>query len=176
MSLIIDKHLSIGAFEPEDVAAFAEYANDIDVYINSLRIPHPYTKADAEIWVFTNIDRQRRKEPAENFTIRYDGVLIGGIGYMACGAFQEHSVEIGYWLAKPYRGQGMMGKVIRAFCKYLFADHPYTKIIAFVFAENKISQLLLEKNGFEREGYLKNHYQKGDKLIDAVVFGQIKPL
>lgn len=175
MNLKVDEHLSIGYFLPEDVEAFAKYANDITLYHNTLRVPYPYTRKDAEEWVGANIEKQMGDEPLENFTIRFDNSLIGGIGHMPCGPYRDHTVEIGYWLAGLYRGKGLMKKAVAGYCQRLFENPGITKIIAHVFVENIASRKLLENNGFMLEGILKDHYKKGERMIDCALYGLYKP-
>ena len=56
-------------------------------------------------------------------------------------------------------------------CPYLFENFTITKICAEVFAENQASAHILEKNGFEKEGYLKKHVYKNGKYYDLILYG-----
>jgi ribosomal-protein-alanine N-acetyltransferase len=81
---------------------------------------------------------------------------------------------LGYWLAKPYWGRGIMTAVIRNACQYAFNEWNLMKITAHVFSFNAASARVLEKCGFEQEGYLKKHHLKDGQLIDARLFGLLK--
>jgi ribosomal-protein-alanine N-acetyltransferase len=174
MNLKIDAHLSLGYFLPEDVVPMSDYMNDIEIYNNTLRVPHPYTLQHAKDWVAENIDRQQQNEPIENYTIRYDGHIIGGIGYMPCHGFMAHTAEIGYWMAKPYRNKGLMTKVVGFFCDLIFENQSFTKLTAHTYISNAASSVVLEKNGFKQEGTLLKHYLKGENYIDCKLYALLK--
>jgi len=175
MNLRIDDHLSLGYFLPGDVADIANYLNDIDIYNNTLRIPHPYTLKHAEEWVAENIEKQQGNEPIENFTLRYDNKIIGGIGYMPCSGNRAHTAEIGYWIAKPYRNKGLMTKAVGFFCDMVFANHAFIKLTAYTYTSNAASSVVLEKNGFKQEGTIEKHYQKNGNWIDCKLYALIRP-
>ena len=69
----------------------------------------------------------------------------------ACG-FDDlvlgHSAEIGYWLARPYRGQGIMTAVVRAACHFAQTKWELARICAYVFDSNLASARVLEKGRF----------------------------
>lgn len=48
------------------------------------------------------------------------------------------------------------------------------KITAHVFSFNDASARVLEKCGFEQEGYLTKHFVKHGRLIDAQAFGLVR--
>jgi len=174
MNLKIDHHLSLGYFLPKDVIPLAEYLNDLDIYNSTLRIPHPYTLKDAEEHVALNLEKQLHDSIIENYTIRLDDEIVGGIGFMPGSGFQSHIAEIGYWLAKPFRNKGIMTKTIGFFCNMIFENHSFAKLTAGIFPENIASKHVLEKNGFIEEGFLKKYYKKGDKYIDCRVYALMK--
>ena len=48
------------------------------------------------------------------------------------------------------------------------------KITAHVFSFNDASARVLEKCGFELEGYLKKHFLKDEEFIDAKAYGLVR--
>jgi [ribosomal protein S5]-alanine N-acetyltransferase len=174
MNLKIDESLSLGYFIPSDIIPVAEFLNDIEVYNNTLQIPHPYTLKEAEAWVGSNMDKQVNDPVIENYSIRFNGSLIGGIGFMPCTGAESHAAEIGYWLAASFRGRGIMTKTVGFFCKMLFDNFKYEKLIAHSFSDNIASQIVLTKNGFVLEGYLRHHFKKEDQFIDCFRYGILK--
>jgi hypothetical protein len=40
-------------------------------------------------------------------------------------------------------------------------------------ADNPASHAVLERNGFEREGLMRGYGRRGDRRVDAVVFGRL---
>ena len=83
-------------------------------------------------------------------------------------------MEIGYWLAKPFWGRGIMTAVVRTLCDYAFAEFGLVKISAHVFANNPASARVLEKCGFVREGLLRRHYHKDGQYFDGLALGLLK--
>jgi RimJ/RimL family protein N-acetyltransferase len=158
-----------------DVDALVEYLNDRDIYDRTLRIPFPYTAADAEEWFRISDEMARIAGLEVNWAIRdTTGKLIGGIGLEGVIAGKSHRAEIGYWLAAPFRGRGIMTAVVWAVCLHGIDILALSKITALVFPGNVASARVLEKCGFEYEGYLKSHHQKDGRLIDAWAYGLVK--
>ncbi len=78
------------------------------------------------------------------------GDLIGSIA----ARIEEHEVELGYVLARSFRGQGLMLEAITAIVDWVFAQPPFSRVRAICDVENKPSARLLEKAGFTREKIL----------------------
>jgi [ribosomal protein S5]-alanine N-acetyltransferase len=101
-------------------------------------------------------------------------LFIGGCGFAGLQLGKSHRAEIGYWLAKPYWGQGIMTAIVRRLCEFAFAELSLVKIEAHVFAGNAASARVLEKCGFVQEGYLRKQYVKDGKYLDAKLFALVK--
>jgi ribosomal-protein-alanine N-acetyltransferase len=84
-----------------------------------------------------------------------------------------HRAEIGYWLAKPYWGRGIMTAVVRSACEFVFAEFGLVKILAHVRADNAASAKVLEKCSFQQEGHLRMHCLKDGKYLNARLFGLV---
>ncbi len=101
--------------------------------------------------------------------------LIGGIGAFMKTGLDGHLDEIGYWLAEPFRGQGIMTEVVRRYTQWLFDSRPaLVRIEAGVFAHNPASAKVLEKAGFAREGYARQLHVKNGVYIDAVLMAKFR--
>lgn len=158
-----------------DQDSVIELLNDRDIYDRTLRIPFPYTTANAEQW-FTIVEKLTKQngQPV-NWAIRNtDQRLIGGVGLEGPGLNRSHRAEIGYWLARSFWGQGVMTAAVKAVCKHAFENLGLGKITAHVFSFNDASARVLEKCGFDQEGYLKKHFVKDGKLIDARAYGLVR--
>jgi RimJ/RimL family protein N-acetyltransferase len=107
-----------------------------------------------------------------HFAIRdVAGGLIGGCGFdeLVC----EHRAEIGYWLAKPFWGQGIMTDVVRAACRFAQEKWKLVRITAHVFDFNTASCRVLEKSGFRFEGLLRKHHRKDGKFLDSRLYALV---
>lgn len=71
--------------------------------------------------------------------------------------YSKGTCEIGYWIAKRYRGKGYGKSAMEAIIDFAFKTLKMKKIFAFADTNNKISKSLLESAGFERvDTYLKS--------------------
>ncbi len=175
MKLLITDHIHLSEFLPSDKPALVGHLQEKAIYDRTLRIPYPYTEVAADEWLALSAKTTRQQGQPVHWAIRDEAAsLIGGCGFDGFQIGQSHWAEIGYWLAKPYWGRGIMTAVIRQACRFAFGEWGLVKITAHVFAFNTASARVLEKCGFEQEGYLKKHYLKDGQLIDARLFGLLK--
>ncbi len=100
--------------------------------------------------------------------------MIGGVGLEGEGATRSHRAEIGYWLARPYWGRGIMTAVVGAVCREAFETLGLAKITAHVLPSNEASARVLVKNGFQQEGFFRRHFLKEGELIDTRAFGRLR--
>lgn len=165
----------LSAIRQSDKAAVAEYLSDRDIHLNTLTIPHPYTESDAELWIRKRLEHNQRVGHDVSFAIRNaDDKVIGAVGADNLDPGTDYKAEIGYWLAKPYWGTGIMTEAVGAFIRYAFDEFKLEKLVAHVFELNAGSARVLEKNGFQLEGRLRKHYLKNGEMVDARVYGLLK--
>ena len=100
------------------------------------------------------------------------GILVGAFGFD--NIVEGHVAEIGYWIGKAWRGQGIMTDVVRVTTRFAFDELKLERLVAFVFDDNEASGRVLEKNGFQCEGVLRKHHKKGDRLIDSRVYARLR--
>lgn len=173
--LSINSEIALTPFQPEDKTALVRYLNDPELYRNTLKVPNPYTEADAVEWLEFVRDTREKFGVETQWAIRNrTGDLIGGIGRFVHNGLEGHADEIGYWLAAPYRGQGIMSDVVDRLCDWLLEHTPLVRIEAKVFPHNPASARVLEKAGFEREGYARKLQQKNGVFLDAILLARIK--
>ena len=159
-----------------DKAAYLEHFADPEIGRMMLSVPVPYTEAEADKWIAHRLSNARGREI--QFGIRLtDGSLIGGIGLVEERSAAIYRGEIGYWLARDYRGRGLMPRAIRAFADYAFRELQLHKLTATTYPFNPSSSRALEKAGFTFEGRLREHVRSrnGAEYYDALVFGLISP-
>lgn len=175
MNIIINEKCSLTEFRSSDKPALVEHLRDKEIYDRTLRIPYPYTEKDADEWqgIVAKTTQQQRRPV--HFAIRTVGdFLIGGCGFDGFQVGKSHRAEIGYWIAKPFWGQGIMTAVVQRLCQHGFEECGLVKVTAHVFAMNPASARVLEKCGFEQEGYLKKHYLKDGQYLDARLYARFR--
>lgn len=175
MNILVNDQVHLSEFRSSDKNALVEFLNDRDIYERTLRIPFPYTDADADTWLGLVVKITKEHGRPVHWAIR--GVkecLIGGCGFDGVQLAKPHRGELGYWLARPYWGRGIMTAVVRRICQMAFEEFGLEKITAHVFPHNPASARVLEKCGFEQEGFLRRHFLKDGQFIDARLFALLK--
>lgn len=172
----IQNNIYLSEVKQNDAVFFIKYLNDIEIFNNSLTIPYPYHKQDADNFIaFCRMQEEKYENMVSAWAIRNEmGELIGGIGrFMHTGA-QGHYDEIGYWLGAPFRKQGVMSAVLCGLCNFLFKHTPLMRIEAYIFEGNIASAQTLIKAGFEQEGILRNRVLKNGVLKNAILFAKTR--
>ena len=109
-------------------------------------IPYPYTEKDAE--VFITAMRNAKKDAQYAFAITCDGKVIGSIGVFRQANVHHLTGELGYYIAEPYWGKGIMTEAVRQIRDYIFKNTDIVRIFAEPYAYNQASCRVLEKAGF----------------------------
>jgi RimJ/RimL family protein N-acetyltransferase len=175
MRIVVSHQLHLSEWRPSAKPALVEHLNDRDIYDRTLRIPFPYTDATADEWLALVAKNTVQQGRQAHWAIRTaDDALIGGCGFSGFQAGKSHLAEVGYWLAKPYWGWGIMTSVVQRLCQHAFEEFGLAKIIAHVASHNPASARVLEKCGFQQEGFLRKHFLKDGRFIDARLFGLLR--
>ena len=136
--------------------------------------PKDIKKKDEVSWIRKSIKAYKSKKPkVYNLLITLDGESIGAMGAHSID-FDNKSLEIGYWLAKEYRGKGIMTKAIRLFLKEIYKKFNPVRIVAYTFTFNPKSARVLEKNGFKYEGTRRKIKKIGKRFFDDKIYSRIK--
>jgi RimJ/RimL family protein N-acetyltransferase len=88
------------------------------------------------------------------------GAMIGWCGLIFLDGTPE--VEVGYGVARSYRGQGLMTEAARASLRYGFEKAGLERIVALAVPENSASRRIMEKLGMR---YEKNVHHNGCDLV-----------
>src|SRR5437762_1229846 len=140
MDIIVNGQVHLTEFRASDKAALIQHLNDRDIYDRTLRIPFPYTDADADEWLAIVEMITEEQGCSVHFAIRSgNGALIGGCGFDDIQVGKSHRAEIGYWLAKPDWGMGIMTAVVQRLCQHGFEEFGLVKITAHIFSHNAAS-------------------------------------
>ncbi len=173
--LQVSGDILLSAFRPEDKPDLLYWLQDETVHRLTATLPYPYTQKDADEWIELTQQLEERYPCRPNWAIRIPtGRLIGGIGRVMNKGEANHWDEIGYWLAAPYRGRGIMTEVVRAFCQHWFETSPLVRIEANVYEINPASARVLEKAGFRLEGRLLKKYLKNGVFLDSLLYARLK--
>lgn len=150
-----------------DEDSLAASANNRKVWRN-LRdpFPHPYTRAEAERW----IQASAAESPPTHLAIEVLGTVVGGIGLRPDPDSTRRTAEVGFWLGEEHWNKGIMTEALLAFTGYAFSTFGLRRLFARVFEWNPASMRVLEKAGYQPEGWLKNSVTKEGKTIDEALY------
>ena len=150
-----------------DINSLLKYANNKKISDNLTdAFPHPYTIESAKKFIeFANTNPN-----SLFFAIDFNGEAIGGIGLHQQTDIHRLNAEMGYWLAEPFWGKGIITNAIKHIIKIGFEQLEINRIFARPFGRNIASQKALEKAGFKLEARLTNTIVKNDILEDELIY------
>ena len=80
----------------------------------------------------------------------------------------QHIADIGLMVAGAYRRRGVGRTLLEAAVEWARSSG-VSKLELHVFPHNEAAIKLYESFGFEREGYRKRHYRRGQEYVDAIL-------
>ena len=141
-----------------DAPLISKYCSDYDVAKMTLSIPHPFPLVSAEVWIMK--DRAAWEHgSAYSYVIdmKNTDTLIGEAsediaGVMSVFKNKQGQPELGYWIARPFWGQGLATHTALSVMSAYEHCFGSTQIYAAIFDDNLASGHVLEKLGFTRTG------------------------
>ena len=151
----------------DDVDAVLAYGSD-EAWARYLDVPQPYTRRSAE----EDVARAILADAASPmWAIVHEGRVCGGITLIDRGAA---TAELGYSLARPLWGQGIVTEAAAAVVAYGFDTLGLVRIYASTDVRNTPSWRVMEKLGMQREGVLRRHRLIHGELVDEVFYGILR--
>ena len=141
----------------EDAPALHAAIADEGIVRNLASAPWPYRLEDAEAFLAT---RRKDSEPAMLIFRRTPGApeLVGSVGF---GRRPGGEIEFGYWIARPFWGQGYATEASRAAIEAARQSLRLKKLSAGHFLDNPASGRVLEKIGFRPLGIVAPRFSAG---------------
>lgn len=181
--------IKLRAIEADDLQDIADLANNWAIAQHtSDRFPHPYTLDDART-LFDVVRAASAAGEPPTFAIDLHGRVIGMVGVFnppGQDTTKRGTLVVGYWLGEPHWGHGYASSALSQLLLALLADPAYASIRrleAHVHAGNRGSRRVLEKNGFQLEGTLREASTKragpaaapGEVVIhDLCIYGLLR--
>lgn len=154
-------------WEPGDIENLVRYANNFNIAKNLTdKFPHPYTRDDAKSFLAMTSEF----DPPRIFAIVVEEGAVGSIGVFPQSDVHRYNAEMGYWLAEPYWGRGIITRAIARMVDYGFKTWEINRIFARPYGTNLASQRVLEKNGFKREALFEKALVKNGVLLDELIY------
>ena len=143
------KRLILRRWEDSDAENLYEYAKDPDVGPIAGWPPHQSIDESRDV-----IRDVLSGKEAYAVCLKTDGRAIGAIELKLYGyrgndlATGDGECEIGYWLGRPFWGQGIMPEAVMEMLRHAFEDIGMTKVWAGYYEGNLKSKRVQEKAGF----------------------------
>lgn len=154
-------------WKKDDIRSLVKFANNWNISKNMTdKFPFPYSEENAK----TFIEYATKDNPVHIFAIEIDGNAAGGIGIHLQDDIHRKNAELGYWLAEPYWGRGIISCAIKQIVDFGFKTYDITRIFARPFGTNIASQKVLEKNNFILEGKFEKVLIKNGELEDELIY------
>lgn len=164
----MNTHFELRPWQMTDLENLVKYANNPNISKNLTNgFPSPYTLAAGKAFIKMTLEH----EPTQIMAIVIDGVAAGGIGLHPQKDIFCKNAELGYWLAEPFWGKGIMTKAIGQMVDYGFENFEINRIFARPFGSNIGSQRALKKTGFELEARFFQTIFKNNSYEDELIYG-----
>ncbi len=134
---------------PQDARQIAERIGDRDVAWNLGRAPYPYQISDAEAWL-ERVPKGWAEDTA--YVLLLTRPEEGVMGCIGLDLKPMDVWEIGYWLAKPWWGQGYITEAAQAVMAWAENTMSIHRFASGHFTDNPASGRVLEKLGFKAVG------------------------
>jgi len=154
-------------WKKNDLDSLVKHANNWEIAKNLTdKFPYPYTEEAGESFIkFASMN-----EPIHIFAIEINGEAVGGIGIHPQNDIHSKNAELGYWLAEPFWGNGIMTRAVREMVEFGLKTFEINRIFARPFGTNIASQRVLEKAGFILEGRFEKTIWKRDRFEDELIY------
>jgi ribosomal-protein-serine acetyltransferase len=103
----------------------------------------------------------------------YRGQVAGGMGLRV--DVQSRRAEIGYWLAQPLQGRGIVTRAVRALTTAGFEELGLHRIQILCATGNVRSCAVAKRLGYRLEGVLRGFELVGDRFNDLRAYAMLAP-
>ena len=148
-------------YSENEIAQFLGLRSEQEMEVERRKFEEGYTTYNISYKAFLLVDKKT-------------GKIIGKSGYHQW-YLHHYRAEIGNVITdNQYLRKGYMKEANKAIIDYGFNTMGLNRIEAFVGLNNTASLSLLASLGFQKEGVLREHYFKNNRIEDSVCFGLLK--
>jgi RimJ/RimL family protein N-acetyltransferase len=137
-------------------------------------VPHDYTDDDARDWL--GIAERERSEGNGLPLLIVDAEsdeLLGSVGVGKVD-WDDARGELGYWLAAPHRGRGVMTAAVKLLAAWAFDELALDRLSICAEPENAASCRVAERAGFTYEGVLRSWHLNKDVRRDCAMYSLLR--
>ena len=161
------ERLLLRPFRADDVDGVFSFSSDPE-WGRYLEVPMPYSRRDAEEFVAGAVlfDAGAKLR----WAIVHEGHVSGFVNL----ALVAGAAEVGYGIARPLWGQGLVTEAVTAILRYGFGSLGLARIYAYAVVDNEASWRVMEKLGMLREGFLRRHRVIHGEYVDDVLYSIVR--
>ena len=145
------ERLILRRWEDNDAESLFEYAKDPDVGPIAGWPAHQRIEESRDV-----IKNVFNGKEAYAICLKTDNIAIGAIELKLNGhtdmTEQDDECELGYWLGKPFWGQGIVPEAVKEMLRYAFEDIGMTRVWVGYYEGNVKSKRVQEKCKFDISG------------------------
>ncbi len=156
------KRLILRPWREDEAEELYKYASDPDIGSPAGWQPHTSVENSREI-----IRTILSAPETYAVCLKESGKPIGSIGFHRNDlAESDDEYELGYWIGKPFWGQGLIPEASREMLRHAFEDLDMSRIWCGYYDGNEKSRRVQEKLGFV--------YQRTTEGIEVLLLGEIR--
>lgn len=157
----------------DDTKTLFNILKDKDVASTTLNLPYPCSLKDCQELIEAYINEQELKKTIRwAITKKEENDVIGVIRLTL--NFDFNSGELGFWMGKKYWRNGYTFEATEKVIGFGFNKLNLNRMEAHSMVENNSSINLLNKLGFQREGFHPELVIKWGEYKDVITFGLLK--
>lgn len=148
MNIVETERLVLRPWSDGDAEALFKYASDPEIGLSAGWPPHTSVENSREI-----IRTVFSAPEIYAVVLKSTGEPVGSCGIMFSNSLHyedmnDKEAEIGYWIGKPYWGQGLIPEAVRALLSRSFNDLKLSAVWCGYYDDNHKSRRVCEKCGF----------------------------
>lgn len=147
-------------YSPTEVSELLGHQNEAEYLTEKSKVDNGYATYNRTFLVFLLVEKTSH-------------TVIGRCGLHNWNT-DHHRAEIGYHMVlENYKRQGFMSEAVAAIIDHGFKELKLHRIEALVGRTNTASLRIIEKQGFVKEGLLRQHYFINGVYEDSVMFSKL---
>lgn len=172
--LLVTDRLALRELRLDDAGPVSSGAGDKRVAKFLIQVPSPYPVALARRWIEARLAWWTEGRGVTLAITRRTApnALLGTVSLRRY--VRDRRAELGYWLAPIAWGHGFATEACRTLVDFGFRELELARIYAQVLGGNHASSRVLTKLGMIAEGVKRQHVRKGQRLVDVLLYGQLR--
>lgn len=172
---IVTKEIALRKIVPSDADALFEIYSNEKLFIYAPVTIKKNKNTVANMIGHFERDFNKKKMITLGVVLNSNPDYVVGVAEMFSYNSKINMITIGYRINERFWGKGLATKTVAAMADYLLNDVGINRIQGFVMPENEVSQKVLLKNNFVKEGIIRQgDFWKGKGVLDLVLFSKLR--